>query len=113
MTKKSSTKTRKKKTMAQTADRFELYQKSVQHPDHEVEFFEQVFRDEYKRKPLTLREDFCGTFAVCCEWVKSGKKRTAMGVDLCPETLRWGKDHNLNELKKSQLIFAMCSMGVP
>lgn len=88
--------------MAAKADKFDLYQQSVQHPGHEVEFFEQAFKDAYRKKPRSLREDFCGTFAVCCEWVKSHAKREAIGVDLCPETLQWGKDHNLAPLKKSQ-----------
>ncbi len=92
----------KKKTMADKADKFDLYQQSVQHADHEVEFFEQAYRDEFARKPLALREDFCGTFAVCCDWVKSSKKRTALAVDLCPITLEWGKSHNLSQLSKSQ-----------
>ena len=91
-----------RKKMAATADKFSLYQQSVQNADHEVEFFEQAFREEYKRKPLSLREDFCGTYAVCCEWVKSHRKRTAVGVDLCPETLAWGTENNLSGLKNSQ-----------
>ena len=94
----------RKQTMAEKADKFELYQQSVQHADHEVEFFEQAFREAYKRKPFSLREDFCGTFSVCCEWVKSHKKRTAVGIDICAETLQWGKDHNLNQLTKSQQL---------
>ncbi|TWU00988.1 class I SAM-dependent methyltransferase [Stieleria varia] len=97
-TKKSS----KGKSAADSADKFDLYQKSVQTPDHEVGFFEQAFRDVYRRKPYTLREDFCGTFAVCCEWVKSNAKRTALGVDLCGETLQWGRDHNLSKLTDAQ-----------
>ena len=88
--------------MAAVADKFDLYQQSVQTPDHEVEFFEQAFREAYKRKPYLLREDFCGTFAVCCEWVKSSPKRKAVGVDLCSETLDWGRAHNLSELKPAQ-----------
>ena len=99
---KSKRRNNKKKKMAATADKFSLYQQSVQNADHEVEFFEQAFREEYKRKPLSLREDFCGTYAVCCEWVKSHRKRTAVGVDLCPETLAWGTENNLSGLKKSQ-----------
>lgn len=95
-------KSKSKPTMADQADKFELYQKSVQHSDHEVEFFEQAYREAFKRKPQSLREDFCGTFAVCCDWVKAGPKRTAMGVDLCPETLQWGKDHNLSALKAGE-----------
>ena len=77
---------KKKTKLAEKADRFDLYQRSVQHADHEIEFFDQAFRDEYGRKPRSLREDFCGTFAVCCEWVKSDRDRTAVGVDLCDET---------------------------
>jgi hypothetical protein len=89
-------------TMAANADKFLCYQKSVQSPENEVEFFEQAFKEAYRRKPRSLREDFCGTFAVCCKWVKSGKKRTAVGVDLCPDTLKWGTANNLAKLKQSQ-----------
>ena len=88
--------------MAEKADKFDLYQKSVQTPDHEVEFFEQAFRDAYRKKPLTLREDFCGTFAVCCDWVASDPKRTALGIDLCGQTLQWGRENNLAKLTESQ-----------
>ncbi|MFK8111687.1 MAG: hypothetical protein AB8B91_05780 [Rubripirellula sp.] len=91
-----------KLTMAERADKFLCYQKSVQTPDHEVEFFEQAYKDAYRRKPYVLREDFCGTFAVCCSWAKSNAKRTALGVDLCPETLQWGRDHNLAKLTDAQ-----------
>lgn len=103
-TRKSSEETDvgKKLTMAQQADKFVCYQKSVQSPEHEIEFFVQAYKDEFGRKPLSLREDFCGTFSICCEWVKTNKKRTAIGVDLCPDTLQWGRDHNLSKLKKSQ-----------
>ena len=31
--------------MADKADKFKCYQKSVQTPEHEVEFFEQAYRD--------------------------------------------------------------------
>lgn len=92
----------KPKTMAEAADKFVCYEKSVQSPENEIEFFHQAFKEAYKKKPRSLREDFCGTFSVCCEWVKSSKKRTAIAVDLCPETLQWGKDNNLSKLKKSQ-----------
>ncbi|MCH1440792.1 MAG: hypothetical protein L7W43_14110, partial [Rubripirellula sp.] len=91
-----------KPTMASVADRFDCYQKSVQTPDHEVVFFEQAYRDAYGSAPTDLREDFCGTFAICCDWVASKSKRTAIGVDLCSETLQWGRDNNLAKLKKSQ-----------
>lgn len=98
----AKTQKNKRKTMADKADKFDCYQQSVQSPDHEVEVFELLYRDQYERNPLTLREDFCGTFAVCCEWVKAHKDRTAWGVDLCPETLQWGKDNNQAKLKATE-----------
>jgi len=88
--------------MAEKADKFICYQKSVQSADVDVEFFEQAYEEAYGGKPLSLREDFCGTFSVCCEWVKSHRKRTAIGIDLCPDTLQWGRDHNLAKLKPAQ-----------
>ena len=99
---KRRSKSRKRKTLAEKADRFHCYQQSVQAPDHEVDFFEQAYRDEFRRKPYTLREDFCGTFSICCHWVKSNSRRTAIGVDLCGETLQWGRDHNLSKLTNTQ-----------
>lgn len=102
--KKDKTKTTKKNkpSLAEQADKFDCYQKSVQSPEHEIEFFEKAFKDAYRRKPYTLREDFCGTFSVCCEWAKSNRKRQALGVDLCPETLQWGRDNNLSTLTAAQ-----------
>ena len=100
--KKEKKKRKKKLTLADKADKFLCYQKSVQSADHEIEFFDQAFHDVYRRKPNSLREDFCGTFSVCCEWVKLSNRRTAIGVDLCPETLQWGRDNNLSKISESQ-----------
>ncbi len=94
--------TKRKVTLAESADKYVCYQNSVQSPEHEIEFFEQAYQDQFDRKPLVLREDFCGTFAVCCEWVKSDKRRVATGVDLDPEPINWGMANNLAELKKKQ-----------
>ena len=88
-----------KRSLASLADRYDLYQKSVQEPEHEVGFFDRVFRKEYERRPSLLREDFCGTAAVSCEWVKSNRSRQAIGVDLDPEPLAWGRNNNLSKLK--------------
>lgn len=84
--------------LSKTADRYELYQQSVQAPDVDVEFFTRIYRTEFKKKPKVLREDFCGTAAVACEWVKLGAERVAFGVDLDPEPLEWGRRHNLAAL---------------
>jgi hypothetical protein len=100
----SKTRSRKastRKTTALTArgaDRHELYQRSVQDSSWEVKFIDRVFRERHQRSPLSLREDFCGTALLCAEWIKSHSQRTALGVDLDPEVLAWGIDHNLSPL---------------
>ena len=91
-----------KQTLSDQADKYDCYQRSVQTPDHEVEFFERAYRDCFVERPTSLREDFCGTFAICCRWVASAKDRTAVGVDLCDEALDWGRQHNLEKLKPKQ-----------
>jgi len=85
-------------TMAQQADRHRLYQLSVQMPDVEIEFFERVFKDLRGSKPKSLREDFCGTGYLSTAWVKSHRERTAVGVDIDPDPLAWGKQHNMEGL---------------
>jgi hypothetical protein len=92
----------KKPTLAERADKYDLYLKSVQDAEHEVYFLERAYKGFYSRPPQVLREDFCGTYAVCCEWVKSGSKRKAVGVDIDPEPLAWGSEHHLAKLKPAQ-----------
>ncbi len=89
-------------TMAANADKYDLYIQSVQSPDVEVAFFDRAFRNYYGRKPMTLREDFCGTAAVCYDWVKSHPERRAIGVDLDPEPLAWGAKRFGDALKDDQ-----------
>ena len=102
-TRKQTGKTRKakgrgKRTQAQLADRHALYQNAVQDPAHDVKLVDRVFRKETGRRPMTLREDFCGTAYMCATWVKSHRERTAVGIDLHGPTLRWGMKHNIEPL---------------
>ncbi len=83
---------------ADRADKYDLYQRSVQEPEVEVKFFRRVFRRMFGREPEVLREDFCGTAAVCCEWVKRRRRGRAMGVDLDPEPVDWCERNNLTRL---------------
>ena len=84
-----------KPTMAEQADRHVLYQKSVQAPEAEVAFFDQVFPELRGRKALSMKEDFCGTAYLAAEWCKSDPQRTAIGVDYDEETVEWGRKHNI------------------
>ncbi len=89
-------------TMADKADKFRLYEQSVQAPDHEVKFLDQAYREARGRAPVSLGEDFCGTFAVSCHWVMSDQQRTAVAVETCGATLQWGRDNNLAKLDDEQ-----------
>ncbi|KAA3607300.1 MAG: class I SAM-dependent methyltransferase [Planctomycetota bacterium] len=83
---------------AATADKHELYEKSVQEPEADIEFIDKVFRKLGKPLPMSLREDFCGTAVFCAEWVKSHKKRTAVGLDLDLKTLNYGMERHIKPL---------------
>jgi SAM-dependent methyltransferase len=91
-----------KSTRAAIADRHQLYELSVQCAEAEIDFVDATFRRLRKRKARLLREDFCGTANVCCEWVRRGDKRRAIGVDLDPEVLGWGRANNLARLSRKQ-----------
>ena len=85
-----------KPTMADQADRHELYQMAVQCPEAEVEFFEKTFRELRGRDAKSLKEDFCGTALLAAEWCKGDPERTAVGVDFDEETLQWGQKNNID-----------------
>jgi len=87
---------------ADLADKHELYQRSVQCPEADILFFDRVFRRHRKRKPLSMKEDFCGTAFLSCEWVKTHPERTAVGVDLHAPTLRWARENNVARLEPEQ-----------
>lgn len=83
-------------------DKYELYHKAVQSPDVDVEFLRGVYKELRGVDPKIFREDFCGTFALSCEWVKMGPKFAAVGVDLDPEPLEYGRAHYLKKLSASE-----------
>lgn len=76
---------------ADDADLLELYERSVQDPDHEMVFIEQVWKELRGRACSFLREDFCGSSAVCRSWVKQTTSHRAVGVDLDEPTLDWAR----------------------
>ena len=92
---------RKSSSMSAKADRHKLYELSVQDVSHEYDFIKKTFREIRGYKAKALREDFCGTAKMCCEWVRKRGKNTAVGVDIDPEVLSWGKKHNLGKLKSA------------
>jgi len=90
------------------ADKYFLYQWSVQEPDNEVELLEKEFRRRRGKVPLLLREDFCSTAFFASHWVKSHPRRRAIGLDLDPEPLRWARRHTFpllgDDVSRLQLL---------
>jgi SAM-dependent methyltransferase len=89
-------------TMADLADRHELYEESVQNVEEECEFVATNFQKLRGRPARSFREDFCGTASACCEWVRNGADRTAIGVDLDAEVLGWGLENRVGRLSAAQ-----------
>ena len=79
-------------------DRLLLYAPAVQHVEHDLDALEHIYRRLAGRAPLLLREDFCGTAALACEWVRRGRERRAWGVDLHGATLAWARRRRLPAL---------------
>ena len=82
----------------QIPDLHYLYEAAVQGVESDLDFSTRVFKQKRGRKPLTLREDFCGTAALACEWVKRSPRHRAWGVDIHQPTLNWGIEHNVRFL---------------
>jgi cyclopropane fatty-acyl-phospholipid synthase-like methyltransferase len=79
-------------------DRHLLYEASVQAPEVDLDFFQRVYKRK-RGKPFTfLREDFCGTSVMACQWVKRRKANRALGIDIHQPTLDWALEHNVARL---------------
>ena len=81
--------------MADRADRYLLYQNSVQDAPADAAFLDDEFHRRRARRARSLREDFCGTAALSCEFVARHPGSRAIGVDLDPDPLAWGREHNI------------------
>ncbi|NKB24546.1 MAG: methyltransferase domain-containing protein [Kiritimatiellae bacterium] len=89
-------------------DRHRLYEASVQSVDTHLDFVERVYKKSHGHRPQRLREDFCGTAKLACEWVLRHSKNRAWGIDVDKPTLEWGSAHHLADFgakaKRVQLI---------
>jgi hypothetical protein len=95
-------KSRSGPSMAELADRHTLYEASVQSVGDEVEFLDTAFRELTGRRARVMREDFCGTAAAACEWVRAKRSHRAVAVDIDPEVLEWGRGRHVAGLKEGE-----------
>ncbi|KAJ2805652.1 hypothetical protein H4R21_001183 [Coemansia helicoidea] len=109
---------RRAQTMAEAADKHKLYMEAVQQPRKEVKNLDAIYHTlstrypvrearplsvdsgqrGWRRHAMVLREDFCGTAALCAEWVRtrSSPDRRAYGVDIDPSVICYGREHVLD-----------------
>ena len=80
-------------------NKYFLYEKSVQSPEAHIELVAQIAADLAPGRHLkNLREDFCGTSLISCQWVRSHPAHTAVGFDLDPVPLAYGQKHHFSKL---------------
>ncbi len=94
----AGTKSKKKKRKKVALDPHLLYQASVQSVEADLDFLDRVWKKHRGEKCHSLREDFCGTALLSCEWVKRRKKNTALAVDIHRPTLQWAAANNVSLL---------------
>lgn len=104
---KQSKRRRKKKAdkgwmTAATADRHDLYEKSVQNTGAEIDFVDKTWMELRGRHANLLREDFCGTAQTSVEWVLRREDNRAIGVDLDREVVDWGLERMRERLDEVQ-----------
>ncbi len=92
---------RRRRRAAAPIDRLLLYGPAVQHVEHDLDALERVYRSLRGRAPRLLREDFCGTAALACEWVRRGRARRAWGLDLHAATLAWARRRRVPALGRA------------
>ena len=61
---------KKSQLTAKNANRYDLYEESVQNVEFEVEFISDTFKKYNKSKCKTIREDFCASAKISSAWVQ-------------------------------------------
>ncbi len=88
----------RQQTMAEKADIHELYELSVQNVENEIKFLQTTFKTLTGRTAYLFREDFCGTASMSCQWARQGGEFQAIGVDIEPSVLEWGRKNRISKL---------------
>lgn len=82
--------------------KYRLYEQAVQCHENDIEFMAREFQTLRGRKPTSLREDFGGTGAMACDWVRQGPEYTAWAIDLDPEPQLYGQENHYQRLTKTE-----------
>jgi hypothetical protein len=90
------------RTNGKAPNKYVLYENAVQDTPEDVKLFNSIFRKTLGYAPVSLREDFCGTHMLACDWVKSNAKRTAIAHDIDSEPLEHGQTNHYSKLNAAQ-----------
>ena len=82
-------------------DKYYYYNLAVQSPDNDVNFLKKLIVSSMINAE-TMREDFCGTFALSCAWARRNPSFRAFGIDNDPEPIEYGKKNYLGALDEDQ-----------
>ena len=83
-------------------EKYHLYLNSVQNPSMDIEFINKEFKAIFGKRPLTIREDFCGTGMLACEWTTQSKDHRAFGIDLDIEPISYGVVNHWQDLSEDE-----------
>ena len=92
------TKTKRSKKKLSAPELQHLYENAVQSVDADLDFAKKEFKKRTGRPLRRLREDFCGSAALACAFVKRHRDNRAIGIDLDGRTLEWARCHNVASL---------------
>jgi hypothetical protein len=111
MTKKKITKSK-----LSIKDKYQLYEDSVQCHEADIEFISKEYKKLFKKDAVVFREDFGGTAAMACDWVKLSPKNKAFAIDLDPEPVKYGKENHYSKLtdeEQSRMKYVMGNVLAP
>lgn len=82
--------------------KYTLYERSVQNAEGEIDTLQHICKIERGKQAKALREDFCGTGLLACEWAKQGSGFSSVGVDLDEVPLSYGMEHHYEDLSAKE-----------
>ena len=82
--------------------KYHLYENSVQSPEAHIELLAQICSEVGRPASRRLREDFCGTGMLSCQWVSTHPENTSVGLDLDPEPLEYGRRMHVSRLRRNE-----------
>jgi SAM-dependent methyltransferase len=82
--------------------KFKLYENSVQSSAWQMRYLPLFHKRFTGKVPTSMREDFCGTGRISCDWVKKSPSHRALGLDLDVTTLEYADRVNRSALSTAQ-----------